>query len=659
MPLMRAARRGVVAVLLWGAAVQGAPFVVPPHLQPHIRVPVPAPERLAEAVRPLHPRLILTAERQTKIKQLRADSPLAREWYRTVIANAAAYERVPPIAYVPEKPGERAQEVPMLHPGRALVDRVCTLGLVAVLDHDERAMAWLRRELMHALEAWPDWQYGLARYEIAAGVALAYDWLYDRWTAEERARLSTALQRLALEPFAAEFAGFAKPSERNAGIVRNNVNLVCNAGASVAALAVIDEYPALAGDVLAKAFALLQVALPGFGEDGAWNEGVAYWKFGVRHLVQYLACLDSAAGTDFGLVSTHAFPGFARTCLFPLAMTSPTGRTFNFADDNGGSFSSATLLWLGANFRSPLAVAHEEKAPTVPVRDAAVRGAGHETAREVVQRLLYYRPEAREAAPAFPALDLIYRDAGVATLRSSWTDPQATFVGIKAGSAAGNRHAHLDSGTVIIDALGERWLAEIGRGPYTTRYFSQDRYLFFQARTEGHNTLLVASEQTRGGNQSMSGKAVFTDLQGSAGEAACGVDLTGVYAGASRVVRTVRLFAERRRVSLADEVELPEPGRVRWHAYTPAPIVLPSADGRTVTLKFRGNQDPNAGPRAVLALVSADPAQRFVVEPAAPLPDSEAIKSEPIAGFTRLAIVSGAARTHRIIVEFTPRDDGL
>lgn len=615
---------------------------------------MPAPQIFAETVRPVHPRLILTARRQMEIHLLRADSPVAQAWYRTVAANAAFYDQTPPLDYVAEKPGERAQVIPMLHPGRALVDRIFTLGLVAVIDRDERAMSRLRRELMHALDAWPDWQYGLARYEIAAGFAIAYDWLYDRWTPDERTRLSSALRRLALEPFATEFAGFSKPTERNAGIVRNNVNLVCNAGASVAALAVIDEYPALAGEVLAKAFALIQVALPGFGEDGAWEEGVGYWKFGVRHLVQYLACLDSAGGTDFGLVSTRRFPGIARTSLFPLAMTSPIGRTFNFADDAGGSFSSASLLWLGAAFDSPLAVAHEEKAPAEPVRVAAVSGAGSETAREMAQRLLYYRPPPPgPAAPPQP-LDLIYRDAGVATLRSSWTDPQATFVGIKAGSAAGNRHAHLDAGTVIIDALGERWLTEIGRGPYITRYFNQDRYLYFQARTEGHNTLLVAPEKNRGGNQKISGKTIISGLASSADEAMCRIDLTDVYPAASRVVRTIRLFAERRCVALTDEIELPQPDGVRWHAYTTAPIVLPSPDGRTITLKYPGNNDPHAGKCAVLTIVSPAPSQRFLIEPAAPLPESGAINPETLAGFSRLAIVSAAAHSHHIVVEFTP-----
>ncbi len=85
--------------------------------------------------------------------------------------------------------------------------------------------------------------------------------------------------------------------------------------------------------------------------------------------------------------------------------------------------------------------------------------------------------------------------------------------------------------------------------------------------------------------------------------------------------------------------------------------MLPSADGRSLTLKHRGNKDPRAGKRAVLTIVSPDPSQRFIIEPAAPLPGSEAINPDVLVGLSRLAIVSGAARSHRIVVEFAPVSD--
>jgi hypothetical protein len=42
------------------------------------------------------------------------------------------------------------------------------------------------------------------------------------------------------------------------------------------------------------------------------------------------------------------------------------------------------------------------------------------------------------------------------------------------------------------------------------------------------------------------------------------------------------------------------------------------------------------------------------VEPATPLPGSEAINREPLKGFTRLSIVAKGKRSHQIAVDFFP-----
>ena len=639
-----------------GCAARGASFDVLPHIRPSLRVPVPPPDEFAARVRPTHPRLLLTENRREEIRALLKTSGIARGWYETVMRNAEYYQQLPLIDYVPEKPGERAQVVPMLFPARELVDRIYTLGLVAALDDDQRAFERMRREVLHAIGDWPDWQTGLARYEIAAGVGLAYDWFYARWTDEERRKIREALVARALKPYATEYAGFTKPSALNSGMVRNNVNLVCNSGASVAALAVIDESPSAAGDVMSKAFAFLQVALPGYGDDGAWFEGVSYWIFGTRHLVQLLASFETACGTDFGLVSTHRFPGIECTAEFPIYLTSPTGRAFNFADAAGGAqFSCASLLWLGATYRQPLAIAYEEKQKSGDTRGPKGKPR-HEVAREVAQRLIYYRPligvRAADRPPA--PLDQVYRDIGVVTLRSSWDDSNGAYVGIKAGSADGNRHAHLDAGTVIFDALGQRWLSELGAGPYEAAYFHEDRFRFFQARTEGHNTVLINSDRAGGGNQLIAGHTTILGVQSSPETVVCQVDLTGVYPDATRVTRTVELSEGRRVLHLKDDVALKQAGRARWHFYTEAPIIIPSPDGRRVTLKFAGNRDPHAGKRLEIALQSSDAALQFSVEPAAPLPGTNVLNIAKIKGFTRLAIASADERSFHMEVEFRP-----
>jgi hypothetical protein len=62
------------------------------------------------------------------------------------------------------------------------------------------------------------------------------------------------------------------------------------------------------------------------------------------------------------------------------------------------------------------------------------------------------------------------------SMRSSWTDQNALFVAIKAGTLQGHQtHNDLDVGDFVLDALGTRWAGELGDGDYLSPYyFSND-----------------------------------------------------------------------------------------------------------------------------------------------------------------------------------------
>ena len=60
-------------------------------------------------------------------------------------------------------------------------------------------------------------------------------------------------------------------------------------------------------------------------------------------------------------------------------------------------------------------------------------------------------------------------------MRSDWLDPSAMFVGIKAGTNRVN-HSHLDLGTFVLDALGQRWAVDLGGDNYNLPgYFGNKR----------------------------------------------------------------------------------------------------------------------------------------------------------------------------------------
>ena len=57
----------------------------------------------------------------------------------------------------------------------------------------------------------------------------------------------------------------------------------------------------LAGEILHDALESIQLAMAEFAPDGAWKEGPGYWNYATSYNVVFLAGLQTALGTDFGL----------------------------------------------------------------------------------------------------------------------------------------------------------------------------------------------------------------------------------------------------------------------------------------------------------------------------------------------------------------------
>ena len=252
----------------------------------------------------------------------------------------------------------------------------------------------------------------------------------------------------------------------------HNWNQVCNGGLTAGALAVGDEEPACAGKMLHDALASVQAAMHSYAPDGGWGEGPGYWSYATSYNVTMLACLESALGTDFGLSQSDRLrPDRPVSRLHDRPRPAAA---FNFADcgENTGPGAIACCGWAAASICRP---------PRGWPPGRWAHGRGHD---------LVSRPGQDPAAAGLP-LDKYWRSVEVATMRSRWNDPQAVFVGIKAGSNAIN-HQHLDIGSFVLDALGQRWAVDLGGDDYNLPgYFGRQRYDYYRLRAEGHNTLVI------------------------------------------------------------------------------------------------------------------------------------------------------------------------
>jgi len=158
--------------------------------------------------------------------------------------------------------------------------------------------------------------------------------------------------------------------------------------------------------------------------------------------------------------------------------------------------------------------------------------------------------------------------------RSSWTDRNATFVGLKAGSPSGS-HGQMDTGSFVLDADGVRWAMDLGAEGYYgiesrgmnlwSMTQNSDRWTIFRQSNHGHNTLVIDGALQRAGG---SGRVIrFSDDPDNPHSV---VDLSPVYKGqAERVQRGVALLPSGE-VLIQDRLTGLKPGsRVRWGMITP------------------------------------------------------------------------------------------
>ena len=597
------------------------------------------PQQLIGQLKRQHPRLLIDSAGWEDLKRRVASDATLRQWDKRLAHEADKILKAPlPRHVLPD--GLR-----LLSTSRSVLERTYTLGLIYRLHGDRRYAQRLWQEVQ-TVAAFPDFnpKHFLDTAEMTHALAIAYDWLYDTWSPSQRATIRRAMVEFGLKPGLAVYR-----SHHGWAQAIHNWNQVCNGGLTLGALAIGDEEPELCGEILHDALTSVPLAMQSYAPDGGWGEGPGYWGYATSYNVVMLAGLESALGSDFGLSKIE---GFANAGLFPIYMTGPTGRTFNFADCGDRLDRTDFLFWLSRRFQRP-----EYAAFAAAVGKPSAAG------------MIWYRQPGQDPVAAGLPLDKYWRHVETATMRSRWNDPQAVFVGLHGGSNAFN-HSHLDLGSFVLEGLGQRWAVNLGADDYNLPgYFGGKRFSYYRLRAEGHNTLLINPDQKP--DQDPRAGAKISRFASQPDRAFAIADLTPAYAQrASRVERGVALLSgparagsgekgpqgvsqparessNRRYVLVQDEIAA-DKAEVWWFMHTPATVTL-GGDGRTATLELGG-----ARLRATI-LVPAE--ARFEVRPASPLPSSphpEGQRSND--GVRKLAIHLLHVSDLRLAVAFVPLD---
>jgi hypothetical protein len=507
----------------------------------------------------------------------------------------------------------------LLTVSRTIWRRVYTLALVYKIDQDQRFLDRLWQELA-AAAAFPHWhpEHFLDTAEMTHAFAIAYDWLHQDWSPEQRQVLRAALLEKGLKPALAAYHGQGKTGWW-AGRT-GNWNQVCNSGIGLGALSLLEEEPEVAAAVLQEAIRSSRLGLAAYAPDGGYPEGPMYWGYGTFYTVLFLAGLETALGSDLGL---SAAAGFAATGFYPLYLTSPTGKTFNLADASEHISYTSQMFWLAKKFQQPLFSWYANR-----------------TKRPQALDLLW--GEDLEASPAAARLPLerCFRGVEVATWRSHWEDPRAFFVAFKAGSND-TPHGHLDLGTFVLDGLGQRWALDLGADDYgLPGYFGRQRYDYYRLRAEGHNTLVI--NPGSGPDQALQAVAPLVTFQSHPERPFAITDLSAAYAAAAAQVRRGLSFIDRRHLLLQDEITTGRPSEIWWSLHTRADLAL-AADQRTACLTQNQTR--------LFARILAPDQAVFTIRPARPLPASlHPLRQGDNTGVHKLAIRLKDVRQTRLAV---------
>lgn len=520
-----------------------------------------------DTLQPQHPRLLFPDSDLPAIKQSIATDSFTRKYFQQQREVGEKLLAVPPDIY--QIVGE---EHTLLATSRDMEGRIFTLAGLYRITGDRRFADRATNEML-AAAAFPDWYptHFLDTAEMTAALGLGYDWLYSVLSPTDRATIKNAIITKGIDPWLERIkSGEALHHEHN------NWNQVCNGGESVGALAIAEDEPQRAAAILDHAHSAITDIMKLFGPDGGFEEGPGYWNYATSYNVLYVAALDSALGNDSGASDA---PGFSATVDYHIQSTGPTGQFANFGDAHPDVYPSPQVFWFARRFHRP---AYAEYERPIALNTHLDPNEQKESSRFAILGLFWSAlpPVSGDTAP-LPLVESFAR-VSQAYMRSAFDDPAAWYIGFKGGDAHAS-HGHLDLGSFVMDALGQRWANDLAGDSYgLPGYFGRQRWTYYRMRTEGHNTLTIDAQ-----NEDLDANALLT-ATGIAGNTMYAVaDLGSAYKGKLASWHRGISLLDKQRVLVQDEIVPSQAVDVVWNFHTFASVQI-SKDGRSVTLRQGG-----------------------------------------------------------------------
>jgi hypothetical protein len=430
-----------------------------------------------------HPRLFVRRpDAFAKVREIIDQKPewkMFRDW---IVRDADGVLKLPPV--------ERKMQGMRMQGQHDVEKRVGLLAAAYQLTGRSEYAERAKRELLAAasFETWNPSHF-LDTAEMTLGVALGYDWLYDTLDEATRKTVCEAIREKGLKQALAKTYFWTKGN--------NNWSQVCWAGMVAGALAIRDQEPDLALEIIHRAVTCVPTSIEPYSPNGSYPEGPGYWTYGTTYYVYLMDLLRKALDTDFGLFE---LPGFAKTGDYINVVTGPSGRFYNYADGGDGRGHLLALWWLALRSDRPDWLRREIKDVKEAVRLNDPAKSGLRGLPFPVLLLFWYQDMDPQAPNRMPLNWASEGHVPIIVMRTSWDDPNAGYLATKGGPATQN-HGHMDSGSFIYEADGLRWAIDLGSQSYYSieklgmslwnSKQDSDRWKIFRLSSASHNVVTV------------------------------------------------------------------------------------------------------------------------------------------------------------------------
>ncbi|WP_309383125.1 heparinase II/III domain-containing protein [Cerasicoccus frondis] len=387
----------------------------------------------------------------------------------------------------------------------------------------------------------------LAAGHIGRGIALAYDWSCDLFTAEEKAQIRQIIARRMPNLLRALYgdAYWARGYEEN----HNHVSVTA---LGYCGIAFYDEIPSAPIWLAAARLNFINVGRS-MAADGSSVEGVSYWTYGMEYILQFIEAtrpiIDSESLYELSFLQNAASyrlmastSGFGGNLLWGDAVARDWHGPHHILFGLASVYDDPDAAYLAENIAYPL------------------NGGLDQYALQMLWASLAPTPE---SAPE--QLDHRLSVNDMITTRSGWGENDY-LLSMKAGYTNRN-HSHLDAGALTL-AFGDDWLLTApgyGKGGGESHFWQRHgpRWEYFSNATESHATLLINGKNQRFDNNA---KAVVTEFLSAPDWSWASVDLSDVYDDISETTRAV-LHRRGDYILVLDYLQASAPVTAEWLAH--------------------------------------------------------------------------------------------